>query len=412
MLKYWVWMTQRKGLGAVKIGALFRHFGTAEAVYLADRADYARVEGIDRNSIASLMEKDLSAAERTLDDCYRQRVNLLTCQDAGYPNRLKNISDPPVLLYYRGQVPAVDEEPIIAMVGSRRCTPYGLLCAKRFGFHVASCGCVVASGGARGIDTMALRGAVSAGKPVICVLGCGVDVVYPKENEALFRDVESNGWLLSEYPPGTPPEGRHFPVRNRIISGLSVGVLVVEAAEKSGALITANLALEQGRDVFAIPGNIGVPSCKGSNKLLKEGAIVAEYGWDVAGEYADRFPDKIHNYTHSRLLSLSEKEAVSAQQILVSNQSEITPMCEAKLAEKKSEPIQQPEYIDPEEILPSLTETEQKIIQMLKNGRLHVDTIIAQSGLGTSTVLAALTMLEVKHFIQRYPGKYFSLAEK
>lgn len=412
MLKYWVWLTQRKGLGAIRIGALLCYFGTVEAIYLAEEADYARVEGIDRGCIASLMDKDLSRAEEILDDCYCKRINLLTYQDAGYPQRLKNIPDPPALLYYRGQVPAVDEEPVIAMVGSRRCTPYGLLCAKRFGFHVASCGCTVVSGGARGIDTMALRGAISANSPTICVLGCGVDVVYPRENESLFRDIEANGWLVSEYPPGTPPEGKHFPVRNRIISGLSVGVLVVEAAEKSGALITANLALEQGRDVFAIPGNIGVASNKGSNQLLKEGAIVAEYGWDIAREYVDRFPDKIHNFAHSRLLSLSPQETASASKVLVSDPEQFLPQQEAKLAETPPSPFRQPEYIDPEELLPSLTPTEQEIVRLLKNGRLHVDTIIDRTGLGAPTVLAALTMLEVKHFIQRYPGKYFSLAEK
>lgn len=409
MLKYWVWLTQRKGLGARRASALLRYFGTAEEVYLASEVEYAQVEGIDQSCIASLMDKSLSDAQRVLEQCYRKRINLMTIQDAGYPRRLMNIADPPILLYYRGRVPAVDEEPVVAIVGSRNCSPYGLLCAKRFGFHIAGCGCTVVSGGARGIDTMALRGAVSTGSPVICVLGCGVDIAYPKENATLFQDVEANGWLVSEYPPGTPPEGRNFPVRNRIISGLSLGVLVVEAGEKSGALITAGLALEQGRDVFAIPGNIDVAGNKGSNRLIKEGAIVADCGWDVAREYAPMFPDKIHNFSGTNQLAVSQAELQSAlhpSQVQAASPAEPLP-------EKKSvDNTRSATYIDVQEILAELSDDEREIVQLLRDGAVHVDEIIASSGKPAPTVLAALTMLEVKHYIKRHPGKYFSLAEK
>lgn len=409
MLKYWIWLTQRKGLGPRRIVALLRYFGTVEAVYLASEVEYAQVEELDRSCIAPLMEKDLSDAERVLEQCYRKRVNLLTIQDAGYPQRLKNIPDPPALLYYRGRVPAVDEEPTVAVVGTRKCSPYGLLCAKRFGFHLAGCGCTVVSGGARGIDTMALRGALSAARPVIAVLGCGVDVTYPPENESLFRDIEANGWLVSEYPPSSPPEGRNFPVRNRIISGLSLGVLVVEAGERSGALITAGLALEQGRDVFAIPGNIDVAGNKGTNSLLKEGAIVADCGWDVAREYAPLFPDKIRNFRSSRQLTVTAAETEAAQAFA---QAEVaSPTVGKQPPEKKSVDNPAPAtYIDIQELLAGLNDEEQQIVQLLREGAVHVDEIIARSGKPAPMVLSTLTMLEVKHCIKRHPGKYFSLA--
>ncbi len=403
MLKYWVWLTLCRNLGPRQAALLLQYFGTVEAIYLADEADYSKVEGLDRRCVQSLLDKDLDRAEQILEDCYERRVSILSCQDAGYPQRLQNIQDPPVLLYYRGRVPAVDEEPVIGVVGSRNCTPYGLLCAKRISYHAACCGCMIASGGARGIDTMALRGALSADKPAICVLGCGVDIAYPRENEDLFRDIEVNGWLVSEYPPGTPPEGRHFPVRNRIISGLSVGVLVVEAGEHSGALITARHALEQGRDVFAVPGNIGVPSSKGSNGLIKDGAIVAEHGWDIAREYEALFPEKIRDRrpSHQQILTTQERAYQPAR--------EKVPKAEVAQPVRKL-PKTGAAQLSPKAALEELDAAERAVWETLAAGRLHVDAIIAQTGLRAPEVLSALTMMEVKGLVEAEPGKYFSRA--
>ncbi len=288
MLKYWLWLASRRNLSPREQLAVLRHFGTPEAAYCAEKSALSEVEGL--RSTASLEDKSLMEPEEILNECYRKQISILTYQDAAYPDRLRSIDDPPMVLYYQGTVPAIDTEPVIAVVGTRKASAYGLVQAKQLGYQLGRMGAVVVSGGADGIDTMAMKGALTAGAPVIGVLGCGVDVVYPAANRSLFEDVRTRGWLVSEYPPGTAAIGAHFPVRNRILSALSLGVLVVEAPEKSGALITARRALEQGRDVFALPANVDSATCAGNLRLLREGAIVAADGWDVLKEYVHLFP--------------------------------------------------------------------------------------------------------------------------
>ena len=292
-LKYWLWLTELPGLTNQTRLALLRHFPTPEDVYYADPEEVLLTEGITREQAKLLEDKDCSGADRILADCQQLDLDLLTIQDAGYPNRLRNIYDPPCLLYVRGRLPAFDDEASIAVVGTRDCTPYGVSCAEKLGYGLAAGGAVVVSGLARGVDSAALRGALRAGGTVTAVLGNGLDVVYPPENQYLYEDVAAAGALISEYPPGTPPEAKHFPVRNRIMSGLCLGTLVVEAPARSGALITAGTALEQGRDVFAVPGPIDAPASVGCNRLIRDGAGLVSDAWDILGEYEPRFPDKL-----------------------------------------------------------------------------------------------------------------------
>ena len=292
-LKYWLWLTELPGLTNQTRLALLRHFPTPEDVYYADPEEVLLTEGITREQAKLLEDKDCSNADRILADCQRLDADILTIQDAGYPNRLRNIYDPPCLLYVRGRLPAFDDEASIAVVGTRDCTPYGISSAEKLGYGLAAGGAVVVSGLARGVDSAALRGALRAGGTVTAVLGNGLDVVYPPENRYLYEDVAAAGALVSEYPPGTSPEARHFPVRNRIMSGLCVATLVVEAPARSGALITAGTALEQGRDVFAVPGPIDAPASVGCNRLIRDGAGLVTDAWDILGEYEPRFPDKL-----------------------------------------------------------------------------------------------------------------------
>ena len=247
MQKHWVWLATRSGIGVRGRAELLRRFGTAERIYAMDRAALQAEEGLRRSWLEPLLDKTLDGAERILAQCDRFDIRLLTYAEPAYPERLRNIADPPALLYYQGRLPDFDHEAAIAVVGSRRCSAYGLLHAKQFSRLIAASGGLVMSGGARGIDTMALQSAMDLPEPVVCVLACGLDIAYPPENGQLFAQIASRGCLLSEYPPGTSPMRGNFPVRNRILSGLSVGVLVVEASAQSGALITARLALEQGR---------------------------------------------------------------------------------------------------------------------------------------------------------------------
>lgn len=202
-----------------RLRALLEQFGTPEAVYCASDAEYP--SDIRPDGRTSLADKELAPARQILQQCYRQCIHIVTLQDAVYPQRLKNIDDAPLVLYYQGVLPDFDAEPVIAMVGTRRASAYGLLQAKRLGYELGRYGAIVVSGGAAGIDTLALRGAVSSGTPPVAVFACGVDVDYPAANRSLFEDLRTNGCVMSELPPGTPPLPEHFPSRNRILSGLA-----------------------------------------------------------------------------------------------------------------------------------------------------------------------------------------------
>lgn len=421
MLKYWLWLKTRKGLDNRSIIKVLERFGTAEEAYFAEEDAYRQIEGL--KNAASLADKSLDEAERILNDCYRKGIHILTYQDAAYPERLRNIDDPPVLLYYQGTIPAIDTEPAIAVVGTRRASGYGLLQAKQLGYQLGRLGAIVISGGADGVDTMALKGALSAGHPVIAVLGCGVDVTYPAVNKGLFEDIRAHGCLLSEYAPGTAAKGEHFPVRNRILSGLALGVLVVEAPEKSGALITASRALEQGRDVFALPANVGNPSAAGNLQLLKDGAILVTDGWDVMKEYVHLYPSLVRRQPKTigkMTLSPDEQKAavVASTKATPKKSTEKAPASQEKV-EKNEEndtlAVDKPEtraYIDVNEIIDQLSADERAIVLLLQDGALPVDEIIDRSQLSAGRVLASVTLLEVKGYLKRLPARRFSLAEK
>lgn len=409
MLKYWLWLTTRRELSAREQLAVLRHFGTPEAVYCAGKDELSAVEGL--RSTEPLENKSLVEPEAILNDCYRKQIAILTYQDAAYPDRLRAIADPPLVLYYQGTIPAIDTEPVIAVVGTRRASAYGLVQARQFGYQLGRMGAIVVSGGADGIDTMALKGALTAGKSVIAVLGCGVDIVYPQCNRDLFEDIRTRGWLVSEYPPGTAAVGKHFPVRNRILSALSLGTLVVEAPEKSGALITASRALDQGRDVFAVPANVDSQTCAGNLALLKQGALVATDGWDVLKEYVHLFPQLAIRQPKTIAMTLTRAEqprkAERPSQIVASEQS---------VPEKNdTKDVDKPEkraYIDVQEIMDSLCADERAVVEQLVDGPKHVDDIVDACQLPAARVLAAMTLLEVKGHIRRLPARRFSLAEK
>ena len=298
-LKYWVWLTTLPGLTDSSKMLLMEHFSSPEDIYYADEEALWQVDGLKKEQAALLGSKSLAAADRILSDCARKDIFIITMADALYPDRLRNIYQPPLLLYGKGAMPLFDEEAAVAVVGTRSCTPYGIKCAEKLGYELTQQGGMVVSGMAKGVDGAAMRGALRFGGFTCGVLGGGVDVVYPAENRRLYEDIAATGVLLSEYPPQTLPEAWHFPVRNRIISGLSVAAVVVEAPVKSGALITAENAMEQGRDVFAIPGPVDAPNSAGCHRLIREGAILATCAWDILGEYESRFPHKLRRAAYA-----------------------------------------------------------------------------------------------------------------
>lgn len=406
MLIHWLWYALLPGMNEREKVDLLWHFRDAEDIFFADKATLEQIENLTKEGIEVLEDKNLTRAEEVLQMCEDKDISILTYADDAYPVALKNIADPPLVLYYQGQLPDFEEVPFIGVVGTRKASAYGLSMAKRMGFQISRCGGTVVSGVASGIDAMAMKGALLAGGTVIGVLGCGIDVVYPNSSKELYADTRYSGCLISEFPPETPPMKWNFPKRNRIISGISRGVLVVEAPKGSGALITARHAREQGRDVFVVTGNAGVDTCAGSNDLLRSGAIFADCGWDVVGEYEKLFPGKIH------------KDDAPVQQVLQQDELE-KPM--AKVAQKVDTPRKKPRvgkrkekividkeanstYSDHEKKKVSLTANEQLIVDQLTEESL-VDDVIAKTGLSAGVVLAALTLLEIKGVVTRLPGR-------
>lgn len=397
MLRYWVWLAQADAVGAVKVKKLLEHFASPEAIFYADESAL-RFAGLTEKEAASLLRHELAEADAILETCYQKNIRILTLQDSDYPAFLQEIHDPPPVLYCVGKLPDLSRRAAIGVVGARSASAYGLTCAKRLGYQIGRCGGVVVTGMARGIDSVAAEGALSADAPVIGVLGCGVDIVYPPENRWLFRDVARNGCILSEFPPQTPPLGMHFPQRNRIISGLSDGVIVVEAGEKSGSLITAELALEQGRDVFAVPGNIDNAACVGSNRLLRESAMLVTSGWDVMQEYVHRYPETIVEFRGGNSVTATDLPRVAS------------PIREPQ--EKEPAPETKKEPIDITPLQASVSAEEFAILQKLQNGAQQVDELIAATGLPAAKALSSITLLQVKGYIQHLPGKRFALAEQ
>lgn len=416
MLVHWIWLATRPGLNDRDKVALLRHFRDPEELFFAEKEACLAVEGLSEDALDGLTDKDLQPAKQILAQCRNENIHICTFHDAAYPARLKNISDPPVLLYYKGCLPDFDGTPVIAVVGTRKPSAYGITAAKRMGYQIARCGGIVVSGLAYGIDGVAMSGGLTAGGSVVGVLGCGADVVYPLSNRSLFRDTEQCGCLLTEFPPGTPPMRWNFPKRNRIISGLSCGVLVVEAPEKSGALITARQAADQGRDVFVVPGNIDVDTSVGSNSLLRDGAIAVQSGWDVMSEYQAQYPDKVRKYTAAVSLTVYAEEAPPEKEQLKVAQKPASPAKNRSAPRKKDKkPIDNGEtgaYSDVVDPLQGLSEEERNIAGLLLDGERLVDDVIAAARMPAGKVLGILTMLEIKGVAKRLPGKRICLKSK
>ena len=397
-LKYWVWLNECRGLTNRSRALLLDHFGSPEDVYYADEAEYALVEGLSKKQIELLADKSADGADKILGDCQRLGLRILTMQDADYPARLRGIFEPPCLLYVKGTLPAFDEEVAVAMVGTRSCTPYGTSSAEKIAYGLAKQGALVVSGAARGIDSAAHRGALRAGGVTIAVLGNGLDVVYPEENAGLYRDIAATGALLSEYPPGTAAEGWHFPIRNRIISGLCLATVVVEAPlERSGALITANTALEQGRDVFAVPGPIDAPNSRGSNRLIRDGAGLVTCGWDILEGYRSRFPHRLRPSSEN-LPPVPEQDSLPAQRAEESSTAK---------PEKKETPPALP-VLDLTADTAGLTDDQIRILQVLTtDAPLLTDDVAERADLPIRRVLSALTVLEIDGYATQHGARRF-----
>ncbi|MCL2425955.1 MAG: DNA-processing protein DprA [Oscillospiraceae bacterium] len=369
-LKYWLWLATRSRIGVMRAKALIEYFGSPEKIYKAQYDDFISIENLKSTDVAELMDKDLTEAGRIQGSCIEIGCRAITLHDSNYPERLRNIYDPPLVIYVKGNLPYIDDECVIGVVGSRTCTPYGITAAESLGYELSKNNIIVSTGLARGIDTAAARGALRGGYHIIGVVASGLDIVFPSENKALFNDVISSGAIVSEYPPGTPALKHHFPSRNRIISGLSLGVAVIEAPKRSGALITASRAIEHNRDVFVLPGNVDAIACQGSNALLREGAIPFMSAEDIIEEYKDSYNSKITDVNSS-----NQKKSFD-------NKPKV-------------------DYIDLGAILEKLDGDEKVIVKSIGNISVSIDDIILNTNIPAQKVLASLTMLELSKYVCR-----------
>ena len=400
---------------------ILEHFGgNIDAVYEAERGEYLGIKGLSGNLIDRLADKSLDFSEEVAEYCAEHGVDLLCPDMPGFPKRLLSIQHRPITLFVRGTLPPIDENVCIAVVGTRHQSEYGGAAAYSICYDMARAGAVIVSGLARGIDGMAHRAAIDAGGKTIAVLGSGVDRPYPAEHADLLEEITRHGAVLSEYRPFDSPASFHFPARNRIISGLSVGTLVVEAPRGSGALITARDTLNQGRDLYAIPGKVGEGNSSGTNDLIKSGAAIATCAADVLGRYHSLYPGRLDLSAlpmqppklrkppaMPRPGSLPERagpENAEAPERPEKAEKNAVRRSLSRIFGKKEEPPK-PES----KPIPSLSETEEAILSLIPiDGSISSDELLRLSGKPLSEVFTTLTVLEVKGVLRALPGGQFA----
>ncbi len=358
----WVALSRAKGLGCISFKKLTSHFADPTRALTASAAELAQVEGLDRHAINGLLNfAAWDEVEREIRRAQEAGVQIVPFASAGYPARLRMIPDPPPLLYVKGAIRDEDEK-AVAVVGSRSASDYGRRVARDLCQGLASLGFTVVSGMARGIDGMAHATALNAGGRTVAVLGSGADRAYPPEHERLYQRIMANGAVVSELPIGTRPMAFHFPARNRLISGVSMGVVVVEATEKSGSLITAALAAEQGREVFAVPGEVGAGRSRGTHRLIRQGAKLVETVGDIVEEIAPQLSRQANEVAKRPGPSLPQDADGDFRQIFT----------------------------------------------LLQDRSLHIDEITEASGLAPARVSEILLELELQGLAKQLPGHRYA----
>lgn len=381
-LPYWLWLSSATLRPRAK-AALLARYGDAEAAFFAPEGDFASIPGVSKAEAAALERRDLLTAGQIQDACEEQGIRILTYQDAGYPRRLRQIYAPPLVLYVKGRLPALDECAPIAVIGTRHNSVYGLRMAMTLSTELVQCGGVIVSPLTSAIEQESVRAVLRAGGRCVAVLG----TAHEQDHRLLTQELSTRGAVVSEYPPFTRTLPCFFRDRNRVAAGLSVGVLVIEATEKSGTGLFVAEAAEQGKEIFAVPGNLDSASAAGTLRMLRDGAHLATSGWDVMGEFEALYPRELRRAGSERRLAAPPPE-------------EKPPEPPAPEPEKKPELREQ---------LSGLSETQLLIVRAIDCAEKHIDEIIEQTGLPTATVLAQLTVLQIKGFVRASPGRRFSL---
>ena len=407
----WIWLSQACTAGTETFNKLIAHFGTVQEIYAAQRADIESAVGSKCADVTSLSDKNTDKAEEIFEYCTRKNIGMVTYGDSDFPRLLRMISNPPVMLYYRGKLPDFNKIFCISVVGTRRLSEYGLRNAFSISRDLATAGATVVSGMALGVDGVAHAGALSADGITIAVLGSGIDVCYPADHKLLAREIVKNGCVITEFAPGTKPDKNNFPKRNRIISALSAATLVLEGRERSGALITARHALKQERVVYALPGNVGNPNSELTNLLIKNGAKLCVAADDIIRDFADGSlgilnPFNLASVEKINVFDALKRYAVSA----VTSNDRVFRRSKSKsdTAEENKERSEAESISEPEEknSVPCDFDSEALAIykKIPQSGECSIESLV-DSDLSLRKVMKALLKLEMGRFVVMLPGE-------
>ncbi len=440
---FWIWLAEALGCASKHFRRLTELYDNPYEIFHAEDSEIERIPYLTERVISALENKDLEPASRILDACQREGIEILPYADARYPILLREIEAPPVVLYCRGRLPDWNRRLCIGMVGTRHMSAYGMHTAYKLSYELTQAGALVVSGMATGIDGVSAAAAMEAGGETVAVLGCGADVIYPKHHAPLYRSILEKGAILSEYPPGTPPASFRFPVRNRLISGLSQGTVVVEAGMGSGSLITAKDAILQGRDVFALPANIGSRGAEGTNGLIRDGARLAlstadvlepyryVYAQELRGEEASPAPPtdlhRLESYGVIELTPPTKEGPPPADPPAPIPHSERRQRRASSVKGERAEPRGSKTQSEKREPMPSsrasgtearpsavsgtpegLTPVQLAVLAAIPDGEAVSADLFRQLEHPYGDTIAALTMLEIMGLVEKLPGGLYT----
>ena len=411
---YWVWLALRMGVASKEFPSFYHAFPDPYEIYRLSEEEIGQIESLSIAKKEALGDKSLNEAYNIIKYCRENKIGIISYADKEYPARLRTIEDPPIVLYCKGQLPDMNRRLCVGMVGTRRISEYGKQTSYKISYELSAARAVIVSGMALGVDGVCAAGVIAAGGTTVAVLGCGLSIVYPKEHMALMKEIVKKGAVISEYPPFERPFPGNFPKRNRIISGLCQGVVVVEGAQGSGALITASRALSQGRELFAVPGKVNESNSEGPNELIRNGANVVTGASDLIEHYDFLYHDMIDYRRLAKAKRSSEldegllvKLGVVRQSIAPAEYPEETreaPVASVKAEERK--PAEAPAAQAPKDTLSGgLAE----IYGLLPEGAFTPD-VLTSKGIGISEAMTALTMLEISGHVISLPGGAFKKA--
>ncbi|MBR2723949.1 MAG: DNA-processing protein DprA [Ruminococcus sp.] len=385
--RYWIWLSQALGYASVKPKRISTLYNDVKMLYEGGEQEFRYCGIFTENEISKLLSIDLKVADDIINDCKALGYNIFDISEDFYPKKLREIDDPPAVLYVSGTLPSVDNLNCVSIIGTRKATVYGIRTAFELGAALSKKGFVVISGGALGIDCAAHRGVLQADGVTICVLGCGINFDYLKENKGMREQITLKGAVISEYPPGTSASSRNFPQRNRIISALCEGLVVVEAPKASGSMITVNCALAQNKDIFSVMGNVDSPYSEGTNALIKDGAIPVTSYKDILEFYTGVSADESEqNY---------KAEDIAAVPTKLSRRKDTTATDNKPVATHKTNL--------------SISDMERDIYYLLGLEPMHIDSIAEKSGLPVHIVTRVLSALEMNDLVENVGSRYYSI---